>query len=104
MKTVTVSQLIFKKRLSMIEQRSLKDYVIKWLNYPEEKLDDILHLQYSEDVFGKLESKLENEITIHNNEYFRYITLTEDNQIIIGVLDSNKFLLHKILSLDELLA
>ncbi|HWO76565.1 MAG TPA: hypothetical protein VNM69_11820 [Bacillus sp. (in: firmicutes)] len=101
MKTVTVSQLNFKKRLSMIEQRSLRDYVIRWLKYPEEKLDDILPLQYTEDVFGKLESKLENQFTIDNNEYFRYITLTEDNQIIIGVLDSNKFLLHKILTLDE---
>ncbi|WP_026584216.1 hypothetical protein [Bacillus sp. J33] len=104
MKTVTVSELTFKKRLSMIEQRSLKDYVIRWLNHSEEKLDDILPLEYTEDVFGKLESTLENEIAIDNNEYFRYITLTEDNQIIIGVLDSNKFLLHKILSLDELLA
>ena len=104
MKTVCVSQLSFKKSLSMIEQRSLKDYVSRWQNCPEEKLDDILPLEYTEDVFGKLESKPENEFIIHNNEYFRYITLTEDNQIIIGVLDSNKCLLHRILSLDELLA
>lgn len=104
MKTVTASQFTFKKRLSMIEQMSLKDYFIRWLNYPEEKLDDILPLRYTEDVFAKLESKTEKELTIHNNEYFRYITLTEDNQIIIGVLDSNKFLLHRVLTLDNLLA
>ncbi|MBT2689657.1 hypothetical protein J7I93_15815 [Bacillus sp. ISL-47] len=103
MKTVAASQLNFKKRLSMIEQRSLEDTVKRWLNDPEGKRTDILPLQYTEDVFAKLESKKESQFTIYTNEYFRYVTLTEDNQIIIGVLDSNHSLLHRVLTLDHLL-
>ncbi|NHM33256.1 hypothetical protein [Neobacillus terrae] len=101
MKKVTVEQLIFKERLSMIEQMSLKDFLFKWLGSPEEGLNDILPLEYTEDDFAKLEKKMKTELTIYGKEYFRYITLTEDNQIIIGVLDSNNFLQHRILSLDE---
>ncbi|GLB61674.1 hypothetical protein [Cytobacillus sp. NCCP-133] len=103
MKTVAASQLTFKKRLSMIEQRSLEDTVKRWLNDPEGKLKDLLPLHYTEDVFAKLEIKKESQFTIYTNEYFRYITLTEDNQIIIGVLDSNHSLQHRVLTLDHLL-
>ena len=31
----------------------------------------------------------DTDLLISGDDYFRYITVTEDNQIVIGVLDSN---------------
>jgi hypothetical protein len=50
-----------------------------------------------------MEAKQETTLHINEDELFRYATITEDNQIVIGVLDSNKELKHRIISLDEVL-
>ncbi|RFU62595.1 hypothetical protein D0469_20330 [Peribacillus saganii] len=100
MKTVTVDKLSFKKDLSIIEQNSLTEVLFKWLGKPAIGLDQILSLEYKNDVFAKMENTSENDIIIQQHKYFRYITLTEDNQIIAGLLDSNKELFHTILYID----
>ena len=41
-------------------------------------------------------------LLISGDVYFRYITITEDNQIVIGVLDSNSGLKFRIISRDEI--
>lgn len=97
LKTVTVDKVIFKEKLSMIEQFSLKAFLFKWVGEPEEGLDDFLPLEYIEEDFAKMKAK---EAT-QGDEQFRYVTLTENNQIVIAVLDSNKELKHRIISLDE---
>ncbi|MBT2659401.1 hypothetical protein J7E81_30205 [Bacillus sp. ISL-18] len=104
MKTVSVHKLAFKKHLSMIEQFSIKDFLFKWVGRPPEGLDDILPLEYTESVFAKMEAKQGTSYLINEDERFRYATITEDNQIVIGILDSNEELTHRILSLDEVLA
>lgn len=44
----------------------------------------------------------DTDLMISDDDYFRYITLTEDNQIVIGVLDMNSELKHRIISLDKI--
>lgn len=101
MKTVSVNELKFKKNLTMIEQFSIQDFLFKYIRQTTEEIDEILKLEYSENVFAKMEAKLEHVLLINGNEQFRYVTITEDNQIVIGVLDSNKELKHRIIFLDE---
>ncbi|WP_066389265.1 hypothetical protein [Neobacillus mesonae] len=102
MGSVTVDQLSFKKRLSMIEQFAIKDFLFKLVGEPTEGIDDFLPLEYTEDVFAKMEAKLVPGLVMNNDEHFRYATITESNQIVIAVLDSNKELKHRIISLDKL--
>ncbi|PLS01412.1 hypothetical protein [Neobacillus cucumis] len=104
MKTVPINKLSFKKKLSMIEQYSIKDFLFKWVGMPTEGLDEFLPLEYTDSVFAKMEAAQETAFLINEEERFRYATLTEDNQFVIGVLDSNKELKHKIISLDEVLS
>lgn len=101
MKTVSVNELKFKKNLTMIEQFSIQDFLFKYIRQTTEEIADILKLEYSENVFAKMEANLEPAIIINGVEQFRYVTITEDNQIVIGVLDSNKELKHRIIFLDE---
>lgn len=85
----------------MIEQYSLKDFMFKWLGSPDEGLDDLLPLKYTDQVFAKMETTLETKIKIQGDETFRYVTITEDNQIVIGGLDTNQELKFRIVSLEE---
>jgi hypothetical protein len=101
--TVTVDKLTFKKKLTMIEQFSLKDFLFKWVGNPPEGLDDFLPLEYTENVFAKLEVSQGMDFLINGDEHLRYATITEANQILIGFLDSNNELKHRILSLGEVL-
>ncbi|MGG4268423.1 hypothetical protein [Peribacillus simplex] len=101
MKEITIDKLVFKDHLSMIEQFSLKDFMFKWLGSPEEGLDDLLPLKYTDHVFAKMETTLETKINIYGDETFRYVTITEDNQIVIGGLDSNQEIKFRIMSLEE---
>ncbi|WP_045515847.1 hypothetical protein [Neobacillus niacini] len=103
MNTVTVDKLTFKKTLSMIEQFSIKDFLFKWVGRPPEGIDDFLPLEYTEYVFAKMEAIPEIAFVINGNEHFRYATITEANQMVIGFLDSNNELKHRVLSLDEVL-
>jgi hypothetical protein len=103
MGTVSVDMLKFKKKLSTIEQFAIKDFLFKWVGEPIEGLDDFLPLEYTEGIFAKMETKLVPGLLIHGDEHFRYATITESNQIVIAVLDSNEELKHRIISLDELL-
>jgi hypothetical protein len=103
MKTVTVDNLQFKKHLSLIEQITLKDFLYTWVGGSTKGLDDFFHLEYTEDVFAKMEkTSNDTDLLISDSYYFRYITVTEDNQIVIGVLDMNSELKHKIISSDEI--
>jgi hypothetical protein len=101
--TVTVDKLAFKTKLSMIEQFAIKDFLFKWVGRPPEGIDDILPLEYSEYVFAKMEAILEMAFVINGNEHFRYATITEANQMVIGFLDDNNELKHRVLSLGEVL-
>ena len=101
MKTVSVNKLKFKKNLSMIEQCVIKNFLFQWIGRPPEGLDEILPLDYTEDVFAKMEAKQETSFLINGDDHFRYATITEDEQFVIGVLNWNKELKHKIISLDE---
>ncbi|GIN21609.1 hypothetical protein [Siminovitchia fordii] len=103
MGTVSVDELQFKKKLSKIEQFAIKDLLFKWVGEPTEGLDDFLPLEYTEDVFAKMETKLVPGLLINEDELFRYATITEANQIVIAVFDQNEELKHRIISLDELL-
>ncbi|KAB7709028.1 hypothetical protein F9802_02540 [Bacillus aerolatus] len=103
MGTVSVDKLKFKKKLSTIEQFAIKDFLFKWIGEPTEGLDDFLPLEYTESVFAKMEAKLVPGLLVNGDEHFRYATITESNQIVIAVLDSNEELKHRIISLDELL-
>ncbi len=103
MGTVLVDELQFKKKLSKIEQFAIKDLLFKWVGEPQEGLDDFLPLEYTEDVFAKMETKLVPGLLINGDELFRYATITEANQIVIAVSDQNEELKHRIISLDELL-
>jgi hypothetical protein len=95
---VTVDKLKFKKQLSMLEQITLKDFLYTWVGSSSKGLDDFFHLEYTEDVFAKIEKMTnDTDLLISDDEYFRYITLTEDNQIVIGVLDMNSELKHRII-------
>lgn len=101
LKKVTIDKLTFKNHLSTIERLSLKDFMFKWLGSPEEGLDDFLPLTYTDTVFAKMETPLETNFRIQGDETLRYVTITEDNQIVIGVLDLNQELAFRILSLEE---
>jgi hypothetical protein len=103
LKTVSVDKLTFKKRLTIIDQYTIKDFLFKWVGRPSEGLDDYLPLEYTESVFAKMEAKQVTALLINGEEHFRYATITEDKQIVIGVLDSNKEIKHRIISLDEVL-
>jgi hypothetical protein len=50
-----------------------------------------------------MEAKQVNALLINGDKHFRYATITEDNQMVIGVLDSNEELHHRVISLDEVL-
>lgn len=101
MKTVSVNKLKFKKNLSVIEQYFIKDFLFQWIGRPTEELDEILPLDYTEDVFAKMEAKQETSFLINGDDQFRYATITEDEQFVIGVLNWNKELKHRIISLDK---
>ncbi|WP_077214909.1 hypothetical protein [Bacillus dakarensis] len=85
MKTVTVDKLKFRRSLSIIEQVTLKNLLFKWIipSKPMNEYDPHL-LEYTEEVFAKMEISTETNWLILNSICFRYITLTEDNQIVIG--------------------
>ncbi|WP_284037124.1 hypothetical protein [Neobacillus sp. 114] len=103
MKTVTVNKLQFKKQLSLIEQITLKEFLYTWVGSSTKGLDDFFHLEYTEDVFAKMEkTSNDTDLLISDDDYFRYITVTEDNQIVIGVLDMNSELKHRIISPDDI--
>ena len=102
LKAATVDKLIFKEKLSTIEQLSLKAILFKWVGEPTEGLDDFLPLEYIEDDFAKMKAKEEKVLLIQGDQQFSYVTLTENNQIVIAVLDSNKELKHSIISLEEI--
>ena len=102
LKTVTVDKLIFKEKLSTIEQLSLKAILYKWVGEPTEGLDDFLPLEYIEDGFAKMKVNGETDLLMQGDQQFSYVTLTENNQIVIGGLDSNKELKHSIISLEEI--
>ncbi|WHY95462.1 hypothetical protein [Peribacillus simplex] len=95
---VTVDKLKFKKQLSMLEQITLKDFLYTWVGSSSKGLEDFFHLEYTEDVFAKMEKTTnDTDLLISDDDDFRYITLTEDNQIVIGVLDMNSELKHRII-------
>jgi hypothetical protein len=102
LKAATVDKLIFKEKLSTIEQLSLKAILFKWVGEPTEGLDEFLPLEYIEDDFAKMKAKEETVLFIQGDQQFSYVTLTENNQIVIAVLDSNKELKHSIISLEEI--
>ena len=85
----------------MIEQYLIKDFLFQWIGRPTEELDEILPLDYTEDVFAKMEAKQETSFLINGDDHFRYATITEDEQFVIGVLNWNKELKHRIISLDK---
>lgn len=101
--SVTVDKLKFKKQLSVIEQNTLKGFVYSWVSSSIKELDDFFHLEYTVDVFAKMEKTMnDTDFLISDNYYFRYITMTEDNQIVIAVLDMNSELKHRIISLEDI--
>lgn len=99
LKTVTVDKLKFRKSLSIIEQVTLKNILFKWIIVSKPMNE---FLEYTEDVFAKMEISAETNLLILNSLRFRYITLTEDNQIVIAFLNADQELNHTILSLDEI--
>ncbi|WP_338472495.1 hypothetical protein R4Z10_07065 [Niallia sp. XMNu-256] len=101
MKTVTVNKLKFKKKLSMYEQYLIKDFLFQWIGQPTEGLDDVLPLDYTEDVFAKMEARKETVFLINKDEHFRYATITEDEQFVIGFLNWNQELQHRFIYLNE---
>lgn len=101
MKNITANQLAFKKRLSNIEQMTLKNIMFNFIGRPDNGIDDVLSLEYTDSVFAKMESPLDSNFMVGNNATFRFVTITEENQIVIGFLDSNSELKFNILSLEE---
>ncbi|MDM5358355.1 hypothetical protein [Peribacillus sp. ACCC06369] len=101
--SVTVDKLKFKKQLSVVEQITLKNFLYTWVGNSSKGLDDFFHLEYTVDVFAKMEKTTnDTDLLISDDDYFRYITVTEDNQIVIGVLDMNSELKNRIISLDKM--
>ncbi|KKI90661.1 hypothetical protein WQ54_19465 [Bacillus sp. SA1-12] len=101
--SVTIDKLKFKKQLSVIEQIKLKDFLYNWVGGSSKGLVDFFHLEYTVDVFAKMEKTIiDTDLLISDDDYFRYITVTEDNQIVIGVLDMNSELKHRIITLEEI--
>ncbi|KOP82248.1 hypothetical protein ACFFHH_12720 [Cytobacillus solani] len=101
MKNITANQLAFKKSLSNIEQMTLKNIMFNFIGRPDNGVDDVLPLEYTQTVFAKMESPLDSNFLIDNNATFRFVTLTQENQIVIGFLDYNFELNFRILSLEE---
>ncbi|KQL19251.1 hypothetical protein [Cytobacillus solani] len=101
MKNITANQLAFKKSLSNIEQMTLKNIMFNFIGRPDNGVDDVLPLEYTQTVFAKMESPLDSNFLIDNNATFRFVTLTQENQIVIGFLDFNFELNFRILSLEE---
>ncbi|MGX2962001.1 hypothetical protein JNUCC23_22615 (plasmid) [Peribacillus sp. JNUCC 23] len=101
--SVTVDKLKFKKQLSVIEQNTMKDFLYTWVGSSSKGLDDFFQLEYTVDVFAKMEKMTnDNDLLISDDDYFKYITVTEDNQYVIGVLDMNSELKHRIISLEDI--
>ena len=94
--------LIFKKQLTMIDQYVIKDLLFKWLGEPTEGIDELLPLEYTDDEFARLEAKQITTFRVNSDDYFRYATITEANQLVIAVLDVNKELKHHILSRNDI--
>jgi hypothetical protein len=87
----------------VIEQNTLKDFLYTWVGRSSKGLDGFFHLEYTVDVFAKMEKTTnDTDLLISDDGYFRYITVTEDNQIVIGVLDMNSELKHRIISLEDI--
>ena len=104
MKAVTVDKLKFKKKLTNIEQITLKNFLCKWIRLRQPVSEfDINLLEYTEDAFAKMEIPAETNFLILDSLRLRYITLTEDNQIVIGFLNGEQELKHTILTLDEII-
>jgi hypothetical protein len=102
MQTITVDKLRFKKQLSEIEKISLKNFLFTWKGCSAKGADDFSHLEYTEDVFAKMENTQSNpDLLVFGDDLFRYITITEDNQIVIGSLNADKELQFRIISNDE---
>jgi hypothetical protein len=60
-------------------------------------------MELSQVIVTKMEKTAnDTDLLISGDDYFRYITVTEDNQIVIGVLDSNSELKFRIISPDEI--
>jgi hypothetical protein len=87
----------------MIEQFAIKDFLFKWVGRPSGGIDEYLPLEYTESVFAKMEAKQVTALLINGEEHFRYAIITEDDQIVIGVLDTDKEIKHRIISQDEVL-
>ncbi|WP_338452624.1 hypothetical protein R4Z09_12550 [Niallia oryzisoli] len=103
MLSVTVDKLKFKKQLSVIEQITLKDFLYNWVGGSSKGLDDFFQLEYTVDVFAKMEKMTnDTDLLISDDYYFRYITVTEDNKIVIGVLDMNSELKHRIITREDI--
>ena len=100
--SVTVDTLVFKKQLSMIDQYVIKDLLFIWLGEPTDGIDELLPLDYTEEIFAKMEAKQKTTFQVNNDGYFRYATITEANQLVIAVLDVNQELKHHILSLNDI--
>ena len=86
----------------MIEQYLIKDFLYHLIGQPSEGLDEILPLYYTQDVFAKMEAKQETSFLINGDELFRYATITEDEQFVIGVLNGNQELTHRLIALNEI--
>ncbi|WP_026696156.1 hypothetical protein [Peribacillus kribbensis] len=100
MKTYTKNTLAFKSKLSTIEQNSVTDFINKWAGSPASEIEGTFLLTYVEDETARLETA-EGAFHLPGGEELKYITLTEENQIVIGVLNSDRELVHRILYLDE---
>jgi hypothetical protein len=104
LKALSVDMLTFKKKLTMIEQFVIKDFLFRWVGEPTEGIDDFLPLEYSESCFAKMEAKQLTVLIINGDEeHFRYAALTEADEIVIAVFVSNEGLKHRMISLDEVL-
>ncbi|WP_409300862.1 hypothetical protein [Peribacillus sp. SCS-155] len=103
MKIVSIQDVTINQHLSIIEQVSLKDVLYKWAGSTVQRLNESFPLEYKEDGFARLEVISGTEFVVPGNLICQYITLTTENQIVIGILDEDDQLKHGILSLDEIL-
>ena len=73
LKAATVDKLIFKEKLSTIEQLSPKAILFKWVGEPTEGLDGFLPLEYIEhDLYD--EGEEETDYYIQIDQPFRCVT------------------------------
>ena len=70
LKAATVDKLIFKEKLSTIEQLSPKAILFKWVGEPTEGLDGFLPLEYIEHDFAKMKAKEETDLLIQVDQPF----------------------------------